>query len=203
MSLGRQFVPLAAAASLLLAGLTPLSAAQAQDKIAPVSPQPAEGAVQPGLSVLYYFHMFRHVDELIDWQDYRDGKPGPVIERLNYQVGQGDVLTSGVENGVGAQITGLINLDKPGTYAFAMESNDGVRLTIGGTMVTEDPGVHADQFSPIGEIVVETPGWHAFEMLYFERKNTSTLKLHWRTPGDPPGTMPLVPAAALGHLPQG
>ena len=71
------------------------------------------------------------------------------------------------------------------------------------TGLSEDPGVHADQFSPIGEVLVEMPGWHAFKLLYFERKNTSTLQLHRRRPGDPPGTMPLVPADVLGHLPEG
>ena len=203
MSIRRQAVRLTAAASLLAASFLPLTASHAQEMVQPVSPQPADGEIQPGLAVQYYFHMFRHVDEIIDWKDYRDGKPGPVIERLNYQVGQGDVLTSGVDNGVGAEITGLIRLDTAGTYAFALESNDGVRLTIAGKQVTEDPGVHADQFSPIGEIVVETPGWHAFNLLYFERKNTSTLKLHWRTPGSSAGTMPIVPAEAFGHRPQG
>ena len=198
--------PALCAASLvlvLLTGLADAEPAAAQTAVAPVAPQPAEGAVQPGLAVRYYFHMFRHINELIDWQDYKEGKPGPVIKRLNYQVGQDDVLTSGVDDGVGAEITGLIRLDKAGTYAFALHSNDGVRLWVGGAQVVEDPGVHADQFSPIGEVLVEMPGWHAFKLLYFERKNTSTLQLHRRRPGDPPGTMPLVPADVLGHLPEG
>ena len=195
---------LAASLSLvLLAGPIGVSPSAAQVMVSPASPQPAAEAVQPGLAVKYYFHMFRHIDELIDWQDYKDGKPGPVIERLNYAVGQGDVLTSGVDNGVGAEITGLIKLDKPGTYAFALNSNDGIRLWVGGEQIVDDPGVHADQFSPIGEVKVETPGWYPFKLLYFERKNTSTLQLHWRQPGTSVGTMPIVPAEAFGHLPAG
>ncbi len=192
---------LAASLSLvLLAGPMGASPGAAQVMVSPALPQPAAEAVQPGLAVKYYFHMFRHIDELIDWQDYKDGKPGPAIERLNYAVGQGDVLTSGVDNGVGAEITGLIKLDKPGTYAFALNSNDGIRLWVGGEQIVDDPGVHADQFSPIGEVTVETPGWYPFKLLYFERKNTSTLQLHWRRPGDPPGTMPIVPAEVFGHV---
>ena len=193
----------AASLSLVLtAGLACVEPAAAQTAIAPAAPQPAADAVKPGLAVRYYFHMFRHIDELIDWQDYKEGKPGPAIERLNYQVGQGDVLTSGVDDGVGAEITGLIKLEKTGTYAFALQSNDGVRLWLSGKQIVDDPDVHSDQFSPIGEVMVETPGWYPFKLLYFERKNTSTLELYWRQPGSPPGTMPLVPAEALGHLPQ-
>ena len=190
-----------AASAVLAAAMTLAAPLGAQEAVSPVTPQPAADAVQPGLAVKYYFHLFRHIDELIDWQDYKDGKPGPVIERLNYAVGQGDVLTSGVDNGVGAEITGLIRLEKAGTYAFALNSNDGIRLWVGGAQIVDDPGVHADQFSPIGEVSVETPGWYPFKLLYFERKNTSTLQLHWRQPGDPPGTMPLVPAEVFGHIP--
>ena len=192
-----------AAAALLLAApllAAPLGAVSAQTAIQPLSPQPAEGAVQPGLAVLYYFHMFRHVDEILDWKDYRDGKPGPAIAQLNYRVGQGKVLTSDASDGVGAEIEGLIRLDTPGTYAFTLQSNDGIRLWIGGEQLIEDPGVHADQFSEIAEVTVETPGWYPLKLLYFERKNTSTLELYWRRPGDAGGTMPLVPAEALGHL---
>ena len=104
--------PALCAASLvlvLLTGLADAEPAAAQTAVAPVAPQPAEGAVQPGLAVRYYFHMFRHINELIDWQDYKEGKPGPVIKRLNYQVGQDDVLTSGVDDGVGAELTQVLD----------------------------------------------------------------------------------------------
>ena len=192
---------LAALASLgLLAGL-PAAAPSAQEAIMAADPQPADDQLEPGLAVRYYYHKFRHIDELIEWQDYKDGKPGPAIERLAYRVGQGTVLTSEGTDGVGAEITGLIRLDKAGTYAFALQSNDGVRLWVGGSQIVDDPDVHSDQFSPIGEVAVETPGWYAFKLLYFERKNTSTLELYWRQPGEPPGTMPLVPAEVLAHLP--
>lgn len=192
---------LAALASLgLLAGL-PAAAPSAQEAIMAADPQPADDQLEPGLAVRYYYHKFRHIDELIEWQDYKDGKPGPAIERLAYRVGQGTVLTSEGTDGVGAEITGLIRLDKAGTYAFALQSNDGVRLWVGGSQIVDDPDVHSDQFSPIGEVAVETPGWYPFKLLYFERKNTSTLELYWRQPGEPPGTMPLVPAEVLAHLP--
>ena len=191
---------LAATVWLAAAALSPTSA---QELAVPADPQPVAEALKPGLAVRYYYHMFRHIDELIEWQDYRDGKPGPVIERLAHRVGDGNVLTSQNDNGVGAEITGLIKLDEPGTWAFALQSNDGVRLWIGGHQIVDDPDVHSDQFSPIGELTVETPGWYPLKLLYFERKATSTLELYWQAPDAPPGTMPIVPAEALAHTEDG
>lgn len=165
-----------------------------------LEPQPAADALRQGLSVVYHFNFFRHVREIEEWKKYREGTPGPVISQLDYNVGQGNVLTSGKDEGVGAEISGLIHLEKPGTYAFAVQSNDGVRVEIGGLTVIEDPDVHADRFSEIVQVEVAEPGWYALDILYFERKNTATLELYWQPPGVGPGTMPLVPAEVLAHL---
>jgi len=177
-----------------------LAFAAAANSLEPMERQPAADELQPGLSVVYYFNFFRHVREIDEWKKYRDGTPGPAITQLNYNVGQGEVLTSGKPEGVGAEISGLIHLDKPGTYAFAVQSNDGVRVEIGGLKVIEDPDVHTDRFSEIAQVEVAEPGWYPLNIVYFERKNTSTLELYWQPPDVAAGTMPLVPAEALAHL---
>ena len=169
--------------------------------VKPADPQPAAEQLRPGLAVVYYSHFFRHIRELVEWEEYKEGKPGEPITQLNYRVGQGDVLTSGMDNGVGAKMTGYILLDTRGAYSFAFESNDGVRLEIDGQIVVEDPDVHGDRFSDIGAVIVEEPGWHPITIRYFERKNTSTLMFHWLPPGAE-GTMPLVPPEALAHRPE-
>jgi hypothetical protein len=81
---------------------------------------------------------------------------------------------------------------------MATESNDGVRVTLGGTVVIEDPDVHADQFSENAEINVAEPGWYELAITYFERENTSTLKLYWQRPGK--DEFEIVPAEAFCHL---
>lgn len=177
-----------------------LAFAAAANSLQRLEPQPAADELQQGLSVVYHFNFFRHVREIDEWKKYREGKPGPVIPQLNYNVGQGNVLTSDKAEGVGAEISGLIHLDKPGIYAFAVQSNDGVRVEIGGLKVIEDPDVHADRFSEIVQVEVAEPGWYPLNILYFERKNTATLELYWQPPGVAPGTMPLVPAEALAHV---
>jgi len=170
----------------------------AQD-IKPLSPQPDAAALKPGLAVLYYYSFFRSIDELVDWEDYKEGESGPPVERLNFRSGKGDVLTSQNDDGVGAKMTGLILLEKAGDYSFAFESNDGVRLEIDGQMIIEDPDVHGDRFSDIGMVTVTEPGWYPITVRYFERKNTSTLRFHWLPP-EVDGTMPVVPKQALAHL---
>jgi hypothetical protein len=79
---------------------------------------------------------------------------------------------------------------EPGIYTFGFESNDGVRLEIEDYMVLEDPGVHSDQFSDLGMIQANAPGWYPITIRYFERKSTSTLRFYWLPPGGEPGTLP-------------
>ncbi len=166
--------------------------------VSPADPQPADQELKPGLAVVYYGHFFRHIDEIVEWEKYKDGTPGEPILQVKSRVGLGKVLTSNSDDGVGAKMTGYIRLGTPGKYSFAFESNDGVRLEIDGQMVVEDPNVHADRFSDLGSVQIETPGWYPITIRYFERKNTSTLMFHWLPPGTE-GSMPLVPGDVLAH----
>ncbi len=184
----------------LLAVAGSAGAALGEEGPVPARPQPTAEQLEPGLSVLYYHNLFRQVDGLAKWVDKKQGKPGPPILSLDSSVGQGKVLTSTGRDGVGAQITGLIKLDKPGSYTFIAQSNDGIRVSVGGQFLLEDPDVHGDRYSEPGSLTVTDPGWYPISILYFERRNTSTLELYWRPPGEEGGTMPLVPAEALAHL---
>jgi hypothetical protein len=164
------------------------------------NPQPTADQLKPGLEVSYYIGMFRHIDEFASWTNNR-GKPGAPIPQINWKAGQGEVLDSGASDGVGVRIAGFIHLEQPGEYKFSFLSNDGVRLIVGGVEVVDDPTVHKDQWSDIGSINIATPGWYPLKVIYFERKNTSSLSMHWRPPGaGTEGSMPLVPAAVLAHV---
>lgn len=181
-------------AVLVAAAFAPALAA-AQDA-GPVEADPAE--LKPGLSVCYMYELVRHIDEMVELEAKETCTPGEPLAELNSSVGLKNVLTSTGRDGVLARITGLIHLDQPGTYAFAFESNDGVRLEIADRRILEDPDVHADQWSDIGTFEVGEPGWYPLTIRYFERKNTSTIRFYWQPPGTE-GTMPLVPAEALAH----
>lgn len=190
------------------APLEPATIAAAADDPVPVitglampAVPPDELTLLPGLSVVYFPRIFNLVTEVGEQAKIEPGIPGPPLPMLDYKTGNGEVLTSGVTDAVGARIRGFINFPEVGTYTLAMQSNDGVRLEIGGRLIVSDPTVHADRFSPLVPIAVDRPGWYALSLLYFEKRNTSTLQLFWRPPGQG-GGLTFVPQDALAHGPQ-
>lgn len=186
---------LAGAAAALALCLT-VSVAHAQKggdikglKIA--DPQPAN--VVPGLSVSYRYGIINNVSEMSD----SVGEPGEPLPQLNYNVGFGKVLSSKREDGVQARIVGFLKLDKPGQWRFAVKSNDGVRMEIGGKMVYELAGVHSDTMSEVVTMTIDKAGWYPIKILYFEKRETSTLELYLAGPGV--NDLSLAPPSAFGH----
>jgi PA14 domain len=183
-----------ATAAVLFALPSP-ARAETFNNLQPVNPQPAADATAPGLAVNYVFVSVRHVDGI---EAEAPGEPGTPLPQLNYQSGSGDVLTSNQADGVGALIRGFINFPAAGRWLMTAQSNDGVRVRLGGTVVIEDPDVHSDQFAPNAEINIAQPGWYEIAVTYFERKSTSTLQLYWQPPDK--SEFEIVPAAAFSHL---
>ena len=72
-------------------------------------------------------------------------------------------------------------------YSWSSDIGDGL----------EDPDVHPDRFSEIVDVEVPEAGWYPLEILYFERKNTSTLRL--LTAGPDGGDLEIIDPARLGH----
>ena len=170
------------------------AAAQPVTGLKPAEPQPAPAQLAPGLAVQYAYALVNHLD------DFKGKKfePGPPVAHLDWKMGSGIVLTSRAKEGVCALLTGLIQLDKPGTYGIEVTSNDGVRLEIGGQLVHEDPGVHADTTSDRIDVKVDRPGWYPISIAYFQKRNTATLIVRWIGPGEK-GTLVPIPAKALAH----
>lgn len=188
-------------AAVLITGLVTLPLfAQADifSGLKPASPQPDEANLKPGLAVDYYGVKVNSIKELEENMGYIKAMPGAPIPMLNYQVGNGNVLTSNSNDMVGAIIKGFIKLEQAGRYVFMVHANDGVWVAIGDKLIYEDPDVHADRFSD--EIVVEIsePGWYPIHIKYFEKKNSSTLELYWEAPGF--GEMDYVPAEVFSHI---
>ena len=184
----------AMAAAVLFA--LPLPArAETFSNLQPANPQPAADATEPGLAVNYVFFKARHVDDI---EAEAPGEPGTPLPQLNYQNGDGNVLTSNQSDGVGALIRGFIDFPAAGRWLMTAQSNDGVRVRLAGTVVIEDPEVHSDQFAANAEIDIAQPGWYEIAVTYFERKNTATLQLYWQPPGK--SEFEIVPATAFSHL---
>lgn len=165
--------------------------------VAPADPQPDAAALADGLAVRYYFSRFTHIDNLAAWMNSDDGMAGEPLPNLDYQMGAGNVLTTTSADMVGAHITGFIHFAEPGTYELKVTSNDGVRVTLGGEMIFEDPEIHADTASPPLVTTIEEAGWYPLDILYYEKKGTAALRLHWKRPGD--DAFSIVPATAFKH----
>lgn len=181
---------------------TPLVAeAEPISNLVPVTSSQLENA-EPGLGVQYFrgwkFDSIREILELKDWKKPRVGEPLPM---LNYNVGPGDVLTTKSHDLVGAFIDGYIKFDQAGLYLLAVQHNDGVRLSLGGQEIYEDPIVASDRFSPNLEVQIDQPGWYEISLIYYEKKGTSTLELYWQAPGT--DEFEFVPAEAFRHTPRG
>ncbi len=158
-----------------------------------------EARPRPGLAVLYIDGFFRNIDQMpTGAAAVRRGRRGAPVLLLDHRGGKQDpVFASGRSRGVGMILTGLLRLKAPGTYRWQALANDGIRMTVNGRLLFEDPGVHGDRLTPVGEVRVAAPGWYPVTIRYFQRKGTSALRLFWQPPGGAAFT--LVPASVYWH----
>lgn len=160
-------------------------------------PQPAAADLSDGLAVQYYYSSFDQVGDLTSWMDYKEGEAGAPLDKLSYDVGRGNVLTSESKNLVGAHITGYLVLDTPGTYRFQVTNNDGVRVHLGGARIHNDPRTGPARTSPPIPVEIGEPGLYPIEIWYFEKNGSSVLDVQWSPPGSA-GIAP-VPLSAMKH----
>ncbi len=181
-------------ASVVALALTTTS--YAAETVRPATPQPGPAALAGGLAVVYYYDDFRDTS-LAAAVERGPGEAGPPLPQIDYRTGIGTVLTSDANDFVGAHITGFIHFDEVGRWELKVTSNDGVRLTVGDAMLFEDMTPHPDYDSPPLAVDVPEAGWYPLQILYYERKHTSTLRLWWRRPTAE--GFDVVPAAAFKH----
>lgn len=171
-------------ALLGIAAWTGASAFAADPAPAPASPQPAADALKPGLSVRYWPYAMHNVEDVArNAKSSSSGEKGAPLPGLNYDDNTGKVLSSNLTQEVGAEITGFIKFPASGKYQIATNSNDGVRVFVGGAQVVDDPSIHAMGQSDPGEINVEGEVWYPLRVLYFQRHGTWGLQLLWAPAG--------------------
>ncbi|KPJ78398.1 MAG: hypothetical protein AMJ54_04080 [Deltaproteobacteria bacterium SG8_13] len=167
----------------------------------PADPQPADDALRPGLSAVYYFDYFaRHLDPLTSGSVPPDtGVTGKPIPFLNHRFGRQEVFDSGTNRGVAIRMRGLIRFPTPGEYTFRALSNDGLRVRVADAMVIDDPTQHSDRYAIQAVVTIGQAGWYPLQVEYFQRKGTAAIELWWRTPEA--GDFEPVPASSFAHLP--
>lgn len=174
----------AAVAALVM---SPLSVSAEILRLEPANPQPSASALANGLAVTYVQipSDVRNL-ELTKKALAKRGEPGTPIDGLTYDdtaAGQ-TVLTSERTEKVGAEITGYIKFDAPGTYTLDFLTNDGLEIMIGGQLVGLYDGIHACGYA--GEVDVEVPkaGFYPLQATYFQRKGTACLMMEWGPDSD-------------------
>lgn len=141
------------------------------------NPQPGAEDLEPGLGVYYAYGDVGETNELATakaWLDRVEEPKRQTLPHLNFEDGP-KTLTS--DHGVHtlAQIDGYVRLSK-GQYTYAIWSNDGVRVALGGEVIYEDDDRHPCD-NALGSVTVSAPedGWYELSILYFNRNGTSCL----------------------------
>ena len=100
------------------------------------------------------------------------------------------------DEGYALRFSGFLDVPKDGVYGFSLVSNDGARLSIGGTEVVDN-----DHLKTVvegqGEIALKA-GKHAFRVDYFQHSGFQVLEVYWQGPGL--GRAP-IPTSALWRTP--
>ena len=81
--------------------------------------------------------------------------------------------------------TGKLRIDKPGKYNFYLNSDDGSRLFLDGSLVVDNDGRHIPEM--VAGTIRSTAGNHDLEVQYFEHDGGNTIEVWWAGPGSPYG----------------
>jgi YVTN family beta-propeller protein len=91
--------------------------------------------------------------------------------------------------------TGFVVAPATGTYRFQTESDEGIRVWIGGLSIVDDWGPHAVATATSGNVNLVAGQRYAIQVDYYENKGQAVARLRWRTPGN--ATFVAVPADRL------
>lgn len=150
--------------------------------------------------MVYYDKFVRHIDAIPVGGGSEGGRKGKPVAELNHQFEKGPVFDSGKNRGICLHMTGFFYFPETGVYTLTALSNDGIRISLDGKTVINDPTVHSDRYSNRAIVRIDRKGWYPIEVLYFQRKGTAALKLFWKKAAS--AEFEVVPAGAFGHLMQ-
>ena len=147
----------------------------------PANPQPDAGALAPGLSVRYaYPPEVRFLREAEDWLE-SGAEPGPPLAGLRYrETMQGEpTLTARQATRVAAAISGFVRFERAGPHKVEFYSNDGLQVSIGGSVISKHDGRHPCESDGYHDVIVPEPGWYEIDLLYFQRLGGACLMMKW------------------------
>jgi hypothetical protein len=117
-----------------------------------------------------------------------------VEKNVRYEDASGEFYGTKLESNFYARWTGVLRVEKAGTYGIHIESDDGSRVSIGGKGAVDNGGVHPmTEKSGQAELAA---GDHALLVEFFQGGGEAGCKLSWTPPG---GGKRAIPDAALLH----
>jgi hypothetical protein len=150
----------------------------------PLTPQPTQEQLIPGLAVGYVYADFDDVEKVVEAVQVKTPSAGTPIATLDNRRGKtGSVLTAKPNKFVGAVIKGLIRFPAAGMYEVVMRTNDGARLLIGDEVLLDDPPPHPDRDTGPASVNITQPGWYPITIYYYQRKDSWVLQVKWSGPG--------------------
>jgi len=108
------------------------------------------------------------------------------------------ILTADSSEYVVAFIEGFMRFEA-GTHELEFQSNDGLRVTLGGVQVYEHDGRHTCQTKGSVYITAPKTGWYPVKALFFNRKFTTCLDLSIRPAG---GDWDFTSPEMYAHIPK-
>lgn len=104
---------------------------------------------------------------------------------------------NGQRNNYSVRIQGFIQAQETGLYTFRTRSDDGVRLSIGGTQIINNYRDHSPTDNN-GSIPLVAGQWYPLLLEHYERGGGQTLQLRWNPPSGSGFVFP--PATALSKI---
>jgi hypothetical protein len=176
----------------------PPAQAQGTFTLRMADPQPGEGSLKPGLAVEYAYGEAKWLDQAQGWAGHtKTGAPLVGFVYGDSTVGE-RILTADSSEYVVAFIEGFMRFEA-GTHELEFQSNDGLRVTLGGVQVYEHDGRHTCQTKGSVYITAPKTGWYPVKALFFNRKFTACLDLSIRPAG---GDWDFTSPEMYAHIPK-
>lgn len=141
------------------------------------APPPPDSDLDPGLTV----RIHEVAEPLERLQAVAEGQT-PNIDRLMPRLDLDRAAFDPATAPFVTEVLGWLVVDEPGAYRFELTSDDGARLTIGGTVIVDHDGRHGPTPRTSDPVTLEA-GLHRLRIDHFDAGGNRVLQLAWRPPG--------------------
>jgi cytochrome c len=151
-------------------------------KVRSLDPSVAAGVREPGLAARFYLVEggMSKLMPLVPGQTPNISVVLPDVDLDGAVGGFGELSDTETDPRFVTHLSGFLSIDPPGRYGFRLQSDDGARLRIGGQLVVDHDGLHADE--PLDDEVELQTGVHELYIEHFENGGCEGLHLFWRMP---------------------